>query len=173
MNRREKEENVAALRERFDKATVAIIAETKGLDVAAVQKLRRAVKEVGGEYKIAKNSLAKRALEETAYERLCEKLEGPSGIVFGYDDPVSVTKVLVDFAEENEVVAVRVGVLDEEVLDAAAIDALAKLPSKEALLAQLLSLMQAPATQLLRTINEPAGQLARLVEALRSKLETS
>ena len=173
MNREEKAANVAALNERFKQATVTLLATSQGLSVAQVQQLRRALKQAGGEYKVAKNTFARRALKETAYAKLEELLEGPTGLVFGYSDPVAVTKVLVKFAEENDKLSIKAGLLGGAVLEPAAVNALAKLPSREVLLAQLLGLLQAPATQLLRTMQEPGARLVRLMGRISERLEKS
>ena len=98
-------------------------------------------------------------------------LEGPTGLVFGYSDPVAVAKVLVRFAEENTKLSIKGAVLEESVLDAAAIKRLAKLPRREVLIAQFLGLLQAPAAQLLRTIQEPGARVARLLDRMRERAE--
>lgn len=171
MNREEKATSVAALRERFKKATVALLATSQGLDVTKMQQLRRALKQAGGEYKVAKNAFARRALKDTAYARLHDFLEGPTGLVFGYADPVAVTKVLVRFAEENNKLAIKAGVLDEKLLEAGAVADLAKLPSREVLWAMLLRVMQAPAVQLLRTMQEPGARAVRVIDRVRARME--
>jgi len=171
VNREEKATNVAALHERFRKATVTLLATSQGLNVSKVQQLRRALKQVGGEYKVAKNTFARRALQDTAFARLHDLLEGPTGLVFGYADPVAVTKVLVRFAEENNKLAIKAGVLDEQLLEPAAVDALAKMPSREVLLATLLRTIQAPAVQLLRTMQEPGARLTRVIDRVRARME--
>lgn len=173
MNREEKAANVAALNERFKQATVTLLATSQGLSVAKMQQLRRALKQAGGEYKVAKNTFARRALKETAYAKLDELLEGPTGLVFGYSDPVAVTKVLVKFAEDNDKLSIKAGLLGGKVLEPAAVTELAKLPSREVLLAQLLGLLQAPAGQLLRTIQEPGARLVRLMGRVCERLEKS
>jgi len=171
VNREEKAANVAALQGQFQRASVALLATSQGLTVKQVQQLRRAVRRAGGEYKVAKNTFIRRAVQDTAYTRLNDLLEGPTGVVFGYDDPVAVTKVLVRFAEENEKLSIKGGVLAEKFLQPAEVAQLAKLPSREVLLAQLLGLLQAPAAQLLRTIQEPGARVARLLEQVRTRLE--
>jgi len=173
VNREEKAVAVATLHERFKQATVTLLATSNGLSVAKMQELRRALKQAGGEYKVAKNTFARRALKETAYAKLEGLLEGPTGLVFGYADPVAVTKVLVKFAEDNEKLSIKAGVLSERVLEPAAVNALAKLPSRDVLMAQLLGLLQAPASQLLRTIQEPGARLVRLMGQVRDRMEQS
>ena len=171
MNKDQKTSIVAELQDRFKQAKVALLASSTGLSVAQVQRLRRALRAAGGEYKVAKNTLTRLAIQDTAYARLNELLQGPTGLVFGYADPIAVTKVLVRFAEENDKLSIKGAVVDAQLLDPGAVDRLAKLPSREVLVAQLLGLMQAPATQLLRTIQEPAARITRLLDRVRAGLE--
>jgi len=171
VNREEKAAAVADLQGRFKQAKVTLLATSNGLSVAKMQQLRRALKQVGGEYKVAKNTFTRRAIENTAYKRLEGMLEGPTGLVFGYADPVAVAKVLVKFAEDNDKLSIKGAVLDEEVLEPATISELAKLPAREVLLAMLLGVFQAPATQLLRTMQEPGASMARLLDRVREGLE--
>ena len=171
MNREEKATSVATLHERFKKATVTLLATSQGLNVTKMQRLRRAVKQAGGEYKVAKNTFARRALQDTGFAGLHDLLDGPTGLIFGYADPVTVTKALVRFAEENEKVAIKAAVLDGELLQPAAVSELAKMPGREALLAALLRLMQAPAVQLLRTVQEPGARLVRVLDHVRARME--
>ena len=171
MARQENTAAVAELQNQFQRATVALLASSQGLSVSKIQALRRAVKQAGGEYKVAKNTFVRLAIKDTSFGVLDELLSGPNGVVFGYDDPVAVTKVLVKFAEENDKLSIKGGALDAKLLARAEVEALAKLPSREVLWQQLLGLIQAPATQLLRTIQEPGARLARLLGQLRDRLE--
>lgn len=171
MNREEKAATVADLQVCFKQATVTLVASAQGLSVGKMQQLRRALKQAGGEYRVTKNTFARRAVKDTAYSRLEAQLKGPTGLVFGYADPVAVAKALVRFAEENEKLSIKAGVLDERVLEPAAVAELAKLPSREALLGTFLGLMQAPAAQLLRTMQEPGVRVARLLGRVRARLE--
>jgi large subunit ribosomal protein L10 len=168
VERAEKTAVVAALQEKFQQAQVTLIANPVGLTVAEVTSLRRQLRAVGGEFKVAKNTLTRLAVVDTRYASMTPLLEGPNALVFGYSDPVSVAKVLVKYAEENKKLTIRGGVLEGKTLAADAVSDLAKLPSREVLIAQLLGLLQAPASQLLRTINEPGARLARLLDKLRA-----
>jgi large subunit ribosomal protein L10 len=172
VNREEKAVAVADLQGRFQRANVTLLASSNGLSVGKIQQLRRALRQAGGEYKVAKNTFARRAVKDTPYERLLNQLEGPTGLVFGYADPVAVAKVLVRFAQENEKLTIKAAVIDNQVLEPAAVQELAKLPGREVLLAMLLGLMQAPAVQLLRTIQEPGARVARLLDRVRAGLES-
>lgn len=171
MNRTEKTENISELQGCFARASVALIAVGQGLDVTTVQKLRRDLRKVGGEYKVAKNTLAKLAIRDTSFSELDPAFKGPTGIVFGYADPVSVAKVLVKFSEDHNKLSISAGVLEKQLLKPEDVKQLAELPSREVLLAQLMGLLQAPASQLVRLLQEPAARVARLAGAIQSRLE--
>ena len=100
-------------------------------------------------------------------------LSGPLALILGFKDPVTIAKLAVKFAEELPKLEIKGAVLDGQVLPPAEVKALATLPSRDILLAQLLGLLQAPAAQLLRTLNEPAARLARLVDAIGKRQTTS
>jgi large subunit ribosomal protein L10 len=168
LERAEKSAVVAALHEKFEQAQVTLLASPQGLTVAEVTRLRRQIRAAGGEFKVAKNTLARLAVAETTYAPITPMLEGANALVFGYADPVAVAKVLVRYGEENKKLAIRGGVLGGKALGPDAVADLAKMPSREVLLAQLLALLQAPACKLLRTINEPSARLARLLDKLRA-----
>ena len=166
MNREEKTALIADINARLKQTSLAVVAEYRGLTVAQLNRLRRELKQVGGSYRVTKNTLTRRALKDTAFEKLEELLTGPTGLVTAQGDPVAVAKVLVKFAEQHDKLKITGGVLEGTVLPAKNVSELAKLPSREVLLAQLLGLMNAPAAQLLRTIQEPAARVARLLGAL-------
>ena len=171
MKRAEKVANVEALSGDFAKASVAVLAEYRGLTAGQMNKLRRAVREANGRCRVAKNRLAKRAIGESRYAPLGDMLKGPTALIIGFKDPVAIAKLAVKLADEMPKLAIKGAVLDGQVMPAAGVKALAELPSREVVLAQLLGLIQAPATQLLRTLNEPGARLARLVDALAKRAE--
>ena len=171
MRRAEKIESVKEISADLGRATVAVLAEYRGLTAGEMNRLRRAVREADGRCRVAKNTLARRAVSTTRYERLTPLLEGPLALIFGFHDPVALAKVAVKLAEELPKLRIRGAVLEGEVLPAAEVKALAELPPREVVLAQLLGLLQAPATRLLRTLNEPAACVARLVAALGKRPE--
>ena len=157
---------VASLRERLDRASVAVLAEPRGLTVAQVTKLRTKIRSLEGEYKIAKNTLAIRAVNDTPFAALAPLLEGPTALVFGYGDPVTVLKELVDYASANtEKLSIKGAVLDGQLFQRDDVAALSKLASKDSLRASLLGVLLAPASQLVRLINEPGAGFARLLAA--------
>jgi len=166
MRRAEKVESVAGLQADLGRATVAVLAEYRGLTAGQMDRLRRAVREAEGRCRIAKNTLARRALSASRYEPLGPMLRGPVALMLGFKDPVAIAKLASKFADELPKLEIKAAVLDGQVLPAAEVKALATLPSREVVIARLLGLLQAPAGQLLRTLNEPAARLARLVDAV-------
>jgi large subunit ribosomal protein L10 len=171
VKREEKTAVIAAITERFSTASLGVVTEYRGLTVAQLNKLRRELQGAGASYRISKNTLTRRAIKATAFAKLDELLRGPTGLVTTDKDPVGVAKILVKFAEQNDKLKISGGVLDGEALPAAGVNALAKLPSREVLIAQLLGLMQAPASQLLRTIQEPGASLVRLLGAIEKAMQ--
>lgn len=166
MRRAEKVEGVASIQADFGRATVAVLAEYRGLTAGELNRLRRAVREADGRCRVAKNTLTKRAASASRYEKLDSMLRGPVALILGFKDPITIAKLAVRFAEELPKLEIKGALLDGEILPAAGVKTLATLPPREVVLAQLLGLLQAPAAQLLRTLNEPAARLARLVDAI-------
>jgi large subunit ribosomal protein L10 len=169
MRREEKVDNVGVLREEFSRAKVAVVADYRGLTAGQFDSFRNAVRAVDGRCRVAKNRLAKRAIEGTAYVHLESLLRGPTALILGFDDPVAVAKTAVKFAGDIEALEIRGAVLDGAALPPAEVKALADLPPREVLQAQLLAVMLAPATQLVRLLSEPASQVARLVKAIADR----
>lgn len=171
--REEKVKKVEEVHGKFKAAKMAIVTDYRGLTVAQMTRLRREIRAASGEYQVIKNTLARRALKDTSYGPLDPLLEGTNGWVFAYEDPVTLSKTLVKFSEENEKLAIKGGLLDGEYMDPAQVKVLARMPSRTELQAKLLALLQAPASQLLRLIQEPGARVVRLLEALRQgKSET-
>ena len=171
MNRAEKVQNVETLQGDFARATVAVLAEYRGLTAGQMNRLRSAVRAVNGRCRVTKNRLAKRAIGDGDYAQLNDMLKGPTALIIGFKDPVAIAKVAVKLADEMPKLAIKGAVLDGQLMPAGSVKALAELPSREVLFAQLLGLLQAPASQLLRTLNEPGARLARLVDALAKRAE--
>lgn len=171
MKHEEKATCTAELQDRFDRAQVAVLTDYRGLEAGQLDRLRREVRAANGQYRVAKNTLARRAVGQAQAAKLGSMLTGPTAIVFGYSDPVNVVKVVVRFAKDHEALRIKGGLLDGEVLTPEAIRQLAELPSKEELLGRLLALLQTPATRLLRTITQPAARVVRLLDAVRMRQE--
>lgn len=166
MNLQEKTEAVDSLRDRFARASVTLLTEPRGMTVAEVTELRNKVRAIDGEYKVAKNTLAKLAMAETDYSGFGEQMTGQTALVFGYGDPIAVLKEIVEYTKANEEkLDVRAAILDGDMYDAAGVKKLSKLGSLDEVRAKFLSLLTTPGSQLVRLLNEPGGQVARLLQA--------
>jgi large subunit ribosomal protein L10 len=163
----EKAETVAAVHQRLKSAKMAIVTEYRGLSVSQITRLRREVRQVSGEYHVIKNTLIRRALENTVFGELEKLLEGPNGWVFAYDDPVLLSKALIKFADDNDKLKIKGGVFEGKFMDTAGVKTLSQMPSKPELQARLLAMINAPATHLVRLIQEPGARVVRLMESLR------
>lgn len=173
MDRQGKEQGVANLQRRFGKATAAVVAEYKGLTVAQLNQLRRELREVGGEYHVAKNTLVEIAIEGSPYLSLKDILTGQNGLAFGYGDAIGLAKVVTRYAKEHGKFVIKGGMSDGQFLSASRVEAVAQLPSREILRAQLLGVLSRPATQLASLMAESGARLARLLDFRKSQLEQS
>lgn len=140
----QKEATVNLLKEKLQESQGAILADYRGLNVSEVTELRSKLREANVEFKVAKNTLTKRAADEVGIEGLDPFLEGPTAIAFGMEDPVSPAKILSEFAKDHKALEIKAGILEGKVIDIEAIKALAELPSKEELIAKVLGGMQSP-----------------------------
>ena len=172
MNREEKVAAVERLNETLTSVPHIILTSFRGLTVNQANDLRGRVREAGGRYTVIKNRLAKRAAVGTPMEPLNEHLTGPCAMALHDNDPVALAKALSAFIKENPQLEVVAGVIDaKDVLDVAAVKQLASLPGLPELRAQLLAMIQTPATTLVRLLSTPGSQLARVVDARREKQE--
>ena len=174
LTREQKEEQVAELHDKFERATSVFVADYSGLAVKQIEALRGGLRKAEGsdsEFRIAKNSVLRLASEGGPVEGLKEHFTGTTSIAISFGDPVALAKTLVDYAKENEAFEIRGGLLDGQVLELAEISNLATLPSLDVLRGKIVGLLQAPAGKLARLMNEPAGQLARLVAASKTAIE--
>jgi large subunit ribosomal protein L10 len=147
-------------------AQAVIVAEYRGLNVERVTQLRVRARKSGLYLRVLKNTLARRAVQGTPFEKLTEQMSGP--LMYGIAaDPVAGAKVLSEFAKENELFVIRGGVMPNAVMSAKEIKALAALPSREELLAKLVATLQAPIAKLVRTLNEVPAKFVRTLAAVR------
>jgi len=166
LNLEQKQAVVAEVSTRLALAQAVIVAEYRGLDVGRVTQLRAKAKKSGMYLRVLKNTLARRAVKGTPFEKLIDKMVGP--LMYGIaTDPVAGAKVLSEFARENEHFVIRGGAMPNTMMSDKDIKALALLPSREELLAKLLGTMQAPIAKLVRTLNEVPGKFVRTLAALR------
>jgi large subunit ribosomal protein L10 len=170
--KKEKKKMIAEnLKERFSKSKVVIVTDYKGLDVMAINALRRKLREADIDYQVAKNTLLIRASEGTDVAVIKEHFVGPSAIAISYEDPVAPAKVLIDFAKENQKLEIKAGVMGDKLLDAAAIKSLASLPSRDVLLGQVLSTMNGVSTAFVRVLNGVTGNFLNVLTAIKDQKE--
>ena len=172
VDRAEKQEAVTMLNGVFKSAAAVVVAHYSGLTVAQMSVLRRQMKKGGAGVKVAKNRLAKKALEGTDVAHVASLLKGPTLIAYS-NDPVTAPKVAVDFAKGNEKFIILGGAMGKTSLDVGGVKALAALPSLDELRAKIVGLLQAPATKIAQIVNAPASQLARVVSAYSRKSEAA
>ncbi|NDE91667.1 MAG: 50S ribosomal protein L10 [Alphaproteobacteria bacterium] len=164
MDRSQKQEWVASANSYFDNADIVIVTHYQGLTVADISKLRASVRAAGASFKVTKNSLAKRAVVGTKYEKLADMFKGPTAVAYA-NDPVAAAKVIADFAKQNEKLVMLGGAFGEQVLNESGIKQLATLPSLDELRGKIVALLNTPATRLAGVLQAPAGQLARVFGA--------
>jgi large subunit ribosomal protein L10 len=172
LDRAAKSELVSTLGQLFKATKVVVVAHYSGLTVAQMQNLRRQMKQAGANVKVAKNRLAKIALEGSDVASIASLLKGPALIAFS-GDPIAAPKVAVDFAKTNENFVILGGAMGTTALDPNGVKALAALPSLDELRARIVGLIQAPATKIAQVVNAPAAKLARVVGAYAAKTEES
>jgi large subunit ribosomal protein L10 len=156
---------VDQLLERVNQSPFVLVVDYNGMTVPQFSELRNRLTEGGAECHVAKNTHMKLVLSEAGLPDISETLSGQTAFITGEEDVCAAAKAIANFAKEFKMPVVKGGVLDGAVIDAAQIEELAKLPSRDALLGMLLSTINAPAVKLLRTLNEPGGSLLRLLNA--------
>ena len=168
MDRAEKAELVTELKGVYATANTVVVAHYAGLTVAQMQTLRRQARQAGTTVKVAKNRLAKIALEGTDVASIGSLLKGPTVIAYS-KDPVGASKVAVDFAKANEKFVILGGAMGKTALDVNGVQALAALPSLDELRGKIVGLLVAPATKIAQVVNAPAAKVARVVQAYANK----
>jgi large subunit ribosomal protein L10 len=170
MNRSEKEAIVAEVAERATRASAMYFADFTGLTVEQATELRREFRKAGVEYRVVKNTLAKKALERvTGYDAVYVKLVGPTGIAFSYDDVVAPAKIIKKFSEKSGKLKLKVAVLEKQVFDGSRLDELSKLPTRAELMAGVLGSIQAPISGIIGAIGAVMRDLVNVMDAIEKK----
>ncbi|MDL2269804.1 50S ribosomal protein L10 [Desulfosarcina sp. OttesenSCG-928-A07] len=157
------------LRTRFEKASIVILTDYKGLNVESLNALRRKLRAVGAEYQVVKNSLLVRASEGNDVALIKDHFKGPSAITLSDADPVAPAKILADFVKENKDFEIKVGVLGGKAIDASGLNALSTLPSREVMLAKVLSVMNAVPTSLVTALSDVPRRMLNVLQAIKDQ----
>jgi large subunit ribosomal protein L10 len=172
VDRAAKSELVGALNAAFKATNVVVVAHYSGLTVAQMQNLRRQMKQAGASVKVAKNRLAKIALDGTDVASIAPLLKGPT-VIATSSDPIAAPKVAIDFAKAHEKFVILGGAMGKTALNPDGVKALASLPSLDELRAKIVGLIQSPATKVAQLLNAPAAKVARVVQAYAAKGEAA
>ena len=172
MDRAAKRELATTLNDVFKSTSVVVVAHYSGLSVADMQKLRAQMKQAGATVKVAKNRIAKIALEGTEVASISELLQGPTLLAYS-DDPVAAPKAAVDFAKANDKLVILGGAMGATALNPDGVKALATMPSLDELRGTLIGLIQAPATKIAQLSTAPAAKLARVFGAYAKSEEAA
>ncbi len=169
MNKDEKQEVINELHDKFARAKTAVLTGYSGINVEEITELRSKLRQSQVEYRVVKNTLARKAVEGTALESLKDHFVGPIGIALGFDDPVAPAKILYEFGKTQQKLEIKIGVLDGKLLKQADVKALANLPSLNSLRGKIIGLLQAPASRIVGVLQAPGGQIARVLKAKADK----
>lgn len=169
MDRTEKQTQVETLSKDLGSTAAVFALDYRGITVSEVTEFRRKIRETGGTYKVVKNTLLRRAIGEGGLSMLEGHLQGMTGLAYTESDPVALAKAIHEFAKDVPAISFKGGVLDDRPVDEGQFEALASLPSKEALQSQLLSVLQAPIRNLLGVLQAPARDLILVLKAKADK----
>ena len=169
MRKDDKKELVTQLHEDLGDSQAVFVTDYIGLNVEKITKLRKNIKGAGGTFKVVKNTLLRRAAKETPADVVNDLFIGPTAIAMVKGDPLGVAKALVDFAKDNEALEIQGGILGTQVLDLDRIQSLAKMPSKEVLLAKMLGSLNAPITNFVGVLAAMPRQLLYVLKAIENQ----
>jgi large subunit ribosomal protein L10 len=173
MNKTEKTAEIQEISDRFNKASAVILSEYGGLNGETLRQLRVNVRKANGEFKVMKNTLVQKAIENSAYKPIQSYFEGPIGVVFGYGDPIGSIKAAKEFSEKQKTFKLKGGMMEGRILDVKGIQAVASLPGRPVMIAQLLSRMQSPLSGLVGTLNGVLSKFVYALNAVKEKKEAA
>ena len=170
MKRSEKEQIIADVRGKIERAKGMYFADFTGITVEQVNEIRREFRKANIDYLVVKNTLVRKVLESiTGYDKVIEKLVMPTAIAFGYDDPVAPAKIMKKFREKNEKLKIKVCVVEEQVFEGSQLDQIAKIPSRGEIVAGILGSIQSPISGIVGAIAAVMRDLVNVVDAIEKK----
>lgn len=173
MQRNEKNKIIEELKEKVSRSSGMYLADFTGITVQQVNELRKELYKAGIEYRVVKNTLLKKALESlSGYEKMYDKLVGPTAIAFGYDDPIIAAKMLKKFSEKNNVLKVKACVIENHVYDGSELSNIANMPSRPEMISSIIGSIQAPIAGLIGAINAVMRDIVNVLDAIEKKKAT-
>jgi large subunit ribosomal protein L10 len=178
MNKQDKEQSVLEIKEKLDKATSIYLTDFTGLTVAETNELRDEFFNAKVDYKVLKNTLVKKALEQgenkfsAQTEKLLEHLKGPTGVIFAYDDPVSPAKIIKKFFDKGEKPKLKLALVESQVYESKKLNELASLPSKPEIISSIIGSLQSPISGIVGSISAVIRDLASVIEEAAKKRES-
>ena len=169
MNKQEKTQEIEALRSALESRPPTFVLAYRGLSVNQVSALRKKVRATASRYRVVKNRLALRVIKGTPYEGLAPHFEGPTAIAYSSKDPSALAKALEEFTKENQGFQIKAGLIDGRLVDPQTIKTLASLPTREVLVARLLSVLNGPMVRLVTVMKAPARNLVRALDEIARK----
>ncbi len=169
LKKEEKIRVVSELQEKFAKAKGIVFTDYRGLNVEEITELRNSLRSAELEYRVVKNTLARRAAEGTSVDSALDLISGPIGVAIGYDDPVLLVKKVLAYSKDNEKLEIKGGIVEGTVCDVEQMKSISKLPPREVQLAMLAGAMNAPATKFAGLLNATLTQFAYALEALKNQ----
>lgn len=166
-----KTENVEEIKEKIQKAESVVLVDYRGLDVAQITELRSRYRDAGVDYKVYKNTMMRFAFKDSGLEEFNQYLKGPSAIAFGYDDPVNAAKITSEFIKDNDKLEIKAGIVDGKIIGVEAVNNLAKLPSKEVLIAQVLGGFNSPIQGFTNVLQGTIRSFATVLSAIAEEKE--
>ena len=170
MKRSEKEQIIAGVKEKIARAQGLYFTDFTGITVGQITELRREFRKSNIDYQVVKNTLARTALESvTGYDKVYDRLRLPTGIAFGFDDPIAPAKIIKKYREKNQKLTVKVCVVEKQVFEGSQLDQIAKLPTRAEAIAGILGSIQAPMTGIVGAINAVMRDLVSVIDAIEKK----
>ena len=173
MNRTEKEQTISSLQKQIEQYRGAVLANFRGLTVEQINQIRQRLREEKVSFHVVKNTLMKLASKGTDFEKVNQYLEGPTAIAISYGNPVSLIKILLDFVKTQPLLEIKVGLVEGELVAPGEMKALASMPSREVLLAQILGGIQMPAAQVGGVLHSLFQQVLGVLQARVDQLAGS
>ncbi len=172
MQRAKKEQVVTEIKEAFSDVTSIVLADYRGIDVPTVTAMRQEFRDSGCDYRVLKNTLVKLAIQDSSFEPMSALLSGPTALMWSTESPAMPAKLAVKFAKEHKAFQIKGGFFEGQVLDAAGVDQLAKMPGKEELQAKFLMTMLAAPQRMVRTLAAAPTNFLHLLQARERSLKS-